>query len=123
LSQQATALRLQQEKEARTKEVDTARWRLDHGDAPCEEAVKEWVRSQRKKVQKAEETAKRLENELPADDVSSPLKTTAEPRPTAYIPIDHFLPRPYGTLAPFKPSEPGANMRHFRQPEPKAIEL
>lgn len=52
--------------------------------------------------------------------------TTAEQRPTAYIPNDEYslpLPRPYGALAPFKPSEPGSNMRHFRKPIVKPIEI
>ncbi|OWK06479.1 CCDC146, partial [Cervus elaphus hippelaphus] len=45
--------------------------------------------------------------------------TTAEQRPNAYIPEAEAtlpLPKPYGALAPFKPSEPGANMRHIRKP-------
>uniref|UniRef100_A0A3P8ZVE5 Coiled-coil domain containing 146 n=1 Tax=Esox lucius TaxID=8010 RepID=A0A3P8ZVE5_ESOLU len=51
--------------------------------------------------------------------------TTAEARPTAYIPPGDVLPlpKPYGALAPFKPSEPGANIRHIRKPEPKPIEI
>lgn len=45
--------------------------------------------------------------------------TTAEQRPNAYIPEAEAtlpLPKPYGALAPFKPSEPGANIRHIREP-------
>lgn len=52
--------------------------------------------------------------------------TTAEPRPTAYVPDDAYslpVPRPYGALAPFKPSEPGSNIRHFRKPIIKPIEI
>lgn len=45
--------------------------------------------------------------------------TTAEPRPNMYIPQDDLLilPKPYGALAPFKPTTPGANMRHIRKPK------
>lgn len=50
-------------------------------------------------------------------------KTTAEPRPTAYIPDDLGIPKPYGNSAPFKPSELGTTMRHIRLPNPKPIEL
>ncbi len=50
-------------------------------------------------------------------------RTTAEPRPNAYIPDDVGLPQPYGRLAPFKPSDAGSTMRHIRRPEPKDIEL
>ncbi|XP_058281416.1 coiled-coil domain-containing protein 146 isoform X2 [Hylobates moloch] len=52
--------------------------------------------------------------------------TTAEQRPNAYIPEADAtlpLPKPYGALAPFKPSEPGANMRHIRKPVIKPIEI
>lgn len=52
--------------------------------------------------------------------------TTAEQRPNAYIPEAEAtlpLPKPYGALAPFKPSEPGANIRHIRKPVIKPIEI
>ncbi len=69
--------------------------------------------------------------------------TQAEPRPQAYAPSDDAdiqIARPYGSHAPFKPryersslflneyyviyfSEPGANMRHIRKPNPKPIEI
>ena len=52
--------------------------------------------------------------------------TTAKPRPNAYIPDDDSelpIPRPYGSLAPFKPTEPGSTMRHVRKPVIKPIEI
>jgi len=52
--------------------------------------------------------------------------TTAEPRPSAYLPsVDHDLqlPRPYGSHAPFRPTESGSNMRHIRKPTVKPIEI
>jgi len=52
--------------------------------------------------------------------------TMAEPRPDAYLPNEEDdlpIPRPYGSQAPFKPSEPGANMRHIRKPVIKPVEL
>lgn len=50
--------------------------------------------------------------------------TTAEPRPGAYLPLTDPLPlpRPYGALAPFKPSQPGANMRHMRKPSLRSLD-
>ena len=54
------------------------------------------------------------------------ITTTAEPRPNAYIPDDESelpVPRPYGASAPFKPSEPGSNIRHIRKPIIKPIEI
>lgn len=52
--------------------------------------------------------------------------TTAEQRPNAYMPeadTELPLPKPYGAMAPFKPSEPGANRRHIRKPVVKPIEI
>ena len=51
-------------------------------------------------------------------------KTTAEPRPNAYIPTDSIgLPIPYGQFAPMKPSVPGSTMRHIRKQQPIQMEL
>ena len=36
---------------------------------------------------------------------------------------DIALPRPYGAMAPFKPSEPGSTMRHTVKPQPREIEI
>ena len=50
-------------------------------------------------------------------------KSTALQRPNAYVPEEMAIPVPYGVNAPFKPSEPGAIMRHFRNPEPLDVEI
>jgi len=58
--------------------------------------------------------------------ISEGCKSTAEPRPNAYIPDDESelpIPRPYGSHAPFKPQEAGTTMRHIRKPVPKPIEI
>jgi len=49
----------------------------------------------------------------------------AEARPNAYVPQDDALPlpKPYGARAPFKPSQPGANMRHIRKPTLKPLDI
>lgn len=113
---QATALRLQQEKTLREKALEEARWRHDHGEAPTEEAIKEFNRDERRRLHDAEVAMRREEAE-------EGLQSTAEPRPTAYIPDDIGIPKPYGNLAPFKPSELGSSMRHIRPPNPKPIEI
>lgn len=44
----------------------------------------------------------------------------------AYIPDDEDgipVPKSYGKNAPFKPQEGGANMRHFKKPKIKEIEI
>ncbi len=52
----------------------------------------------------------------------------AEPRPNAYLPetsgsVELPIPKPYGSNAPFKPADAGAQLRHFRKPVIKPIEI
>ncbi|KFP18115.1 Coiled-coil domain-containing protein 146 [Egretta garzetta] len=125
---QALAIKLQQEMRNKEHFLMTVSSRIDQGLPPPKETENEWLKILRnEKLQKeaAEARAKRAAEEELA---SAPgcVHTTAEQRPTAYIPGDEYslpLPRPYGALAPFKPSEPGSNMRHFRKPLVKPIEI
>lgn len=119
---QATALRLQQEKTYRDKLLDEATWRLDHGEVPFDEAAKEYDLIERKKAQEIERLTRR-EEEVRLQQPTNTSNTTAEPRPTAYIPDDLGIPKPYGNLAPFKPTESGSTMRHIKQPQIKQIEI
>lgn len=102
--------------------MEEAIWRYDHGEAPSEEAIKELSRSDRQRVMVMEAALHRQE-EIQMELPGNMLKTAAEPRPTAYIPDDLGIPRPYGNSAPFKPSEVGSTMRHIRVPVIKPIEI
>jgi hypothetical protein len=64
-------------------------------------------------------------NRLAAESAApGAVRTTADPRPNAYIPDDELgIPRPYGSHAPFKPQEAGSSMRHIRRPVQKEIEI
>jgi hypothetical protein len=120
---QATALRLQQEKISREKVLEEARWKLDHGQPPTEDAIKTWNRNERKRLANIETAIRREEELQESSDGKLGVKTAAEPRPTAYIPDDMGIPKPYGASAPFKPTEAGATMRHIKMVTPKAIEI
>jgi hypothetical protein len=120
---QATALRLQQEKISREKVLEEARWKLDHGQPPNEDAIKTWNRNERKRLANIETAIRREEELQESSDGKLGVKTAAEPRPTAYIPDDMGIPKPYGASAPFKPTEAGATMRHIKMVTPKAIEI
>jgi len=119
---QATALRLQQEKANREKILEEAKWRFDHGEAPTKDAIKDWNRNERKRLMSIE-AAMRREEELEMSQPQNATKTAAEPRPTAYIPDDIGIPKPYGNSAPFKPTEPGSTMRFMVKPVSKPIEI
>nr|XP_013035860.2 coiled-coil domain-containing protein 146 isoform X1 [Anser cygnoides]XP_047924370.1 coiled-coil domain-containing protein 146 isoform X1 [Anser cygnoides] len=125
---QALAIKLQQEMRDKEQFLMTVSARIDQGLPPPKETEIEWLKILRnEKVYKeaAEARARRAAEEEQAA-VPGCVPTTAEQRPTAYIPNDENslpLPRPYGALAPFKPSEPGSNMRHFRKPIVKPIEI
>ncbi|CAM9669684.1 unnamed protein product [Ectocarpus fasciculatus] len=119
---QATALRLQQEKTAREEQLEEAKWKLSHGEAPTEDTIKDWNRKERKRLAQTE-AALQSGDELRLMEPNTMAKTTAEPRPTAYIPDELGIPKPYGGSAPFKPTELGSTMRHIKMPNPKEIEI
>eukprot|EP00606_Chrysophyceae_sp_TOSAG23-5_P000247 GSChrysophyteH2.ASY1.ANO1.465.1 assembled CDS len=110
-------------KTSREKILEEAKWKLDHGEPPTDDAVKTWNRNERKRLANIE-TAIRREEELAEEtDGKLGVKTAAVPRPSAYIPDDMGIPKPYGRSAPFKPTEAGSTMRHIKMVNPKAIEI
>ncbi|GMH48988.1 hypothetical protein TrVE_jg8776 [Triparma verrucosa] len=121
---QATAMKLQQEKHLREKEFQECKERFDRGEPPSEEAEREWYRLERSRIER-EDAA---ENDVVAQSSgglvpTTAKRTTAEPRPNAYIPDEVGIPKPYGALAPFKPAEVGSSMRHIRKPKESKIEI
>uniref|UniRef100_A0AAR2K0U3 Cilia- and flagella-associated protein 58 central coiled coil domain-containing protein n=1 Tax=Pygocentrus nattereri TaxID=42514 RepID=A0AAR2K0U3_PYGNA len=124
---QAQALCLQQELRERELQLDSCQRRLEQGLPPSDSIEQEWqrcLREQHRHQADAEEKA-RIAEEEERNLLPNGVYTTAETRPNAYIPGEDPLPlpKPYGALAPFKPSEPGTNMRHIRKPQPKPIEI
>uniref|UniRef100_A0A8C9L4Y9 Coiled-coil domain containing 146 n=1 Tax=Pavo cristatus TaxID=9049 RepID=A0A8C9L4Y9_PAVCR len=118
---QALAIKLQQEMRDREEFLMIVSSRIDQGLPPPKETEIEWLKVLRNEKMHKEAAEAREQAAVPGH-----VLTTAEPRPTAYVPDDAYslpVPRPYGALAPFKPSEPGSNMRHFRKPIIKPIEI
>uniref|UniRef100_A0A670J3H1 Coiled-coil domain containing 146 n=1 Tax=Podarcis muralis TaxID=64176 RepID=A0A670J3H1_PODMU len=120
---QAHAIKLQQEMRDKEQFLMTITSRLEKGLPLPKEVETEWL-----KVLRDEEVGENNATEKKEEQYSLPTSvfTTAEQRPNAYIPDDENvlpLPRPYGALAPFKPGEPSANMRHIRKPIVKPIEV
>jgi len=125
---QAETMKLQQEVQTKRSSVEDAYRRLDVGLPPNDESQLEWERLVREDELKNSRTLQKQQMEEEAEQYTVPggITTTAEPRPNAYIPDDTTelpVPRPYGALAPFKPTEPGACMRHIRKPVIKPIEI
>lgn len=125
---QAEAMKLQQEVKGKEQELEQSYVRMERGEAPNEEAEREWLRMVRDEARREKELIERKEREEEEEHYRLPggIYTTAEPRPNAYIPDDDSelpIPRPYGSLAPFKPTEPGSTMRHIRKPVIKPIEI
>ena len=123
---QATAMKLQQTKHDREMEYEDAQWRLQQGQAPTEAAEHAWYRTERDRLRKIESAQSGGSGARGMADGMVPaaiVRTTAEPRPNAYIPDEIGIPKPYGALAPFKPMQQGATMRHIRKPKPREIEI
>ncbi|XP_075713445.1 coiled-coil domain-containing protein 146 [Rhinoderma darwinii] len=126
--QQANYIKLQQEARDKEKFVHRCYTRMEQGLPPSEETEHEWKHLLRKDLRRQleKEEKARAEEEEEHHILPNGTYTTAEQRPNAYIPQDENLlplPRPYGALAPFKPSEPCSNMRHIRKPLIKPIEI
>ena len=116
---QSMAMRLGEERAQLEDEVRRMAEREAEGGAPSDEAVRLLDREDLRSTRRAEaQTRRRAEAE--AEDGP---KTTAEARPNAYIPEGLPIPRPYGRFAPMRPPKTGAQMRHFRAPEARDIEL
>ncbi|XP_062990270.1 coiled-coil domain-containing protein 146 [Elgaria multicarinata webbii] len=125
---QAFAIKLQQEMRDKEQFLMCVTSRLEKGLPPPKEVEMEWL-----KVLRDEQTYKTITEEKAKHAIEEEQRalptsifTTAEQRPNAYIPDEDNvlpLPRPYGALAPFKPGDPSANMRHIRKPIVKPIEI
>lgn len=123
---QASSMKLAAEREDLGSEFQAAKERVLNDQPPTEDAEREWLRMERDRLQLAESHVAAAQRA--AEDAAMPngpsARTTAEPRPNAYVPQDAKslgVPKPYGRYAPFKPSELGSNMRHIRKPEPREI--
>ncbi|XP_024141615.1 coiled-coil domain-containing protein 146 isoform X1 [Oryzias melastigma] len=114
---QADALWEKQQIKEKEVQMERCQRRLEQGLSPHPEIEEEWRRTLRDKRrrQKDKEEKERLAEEDKWKPLPSGKRTTADIRPNAYIPENDLLPlpKPYGAMAPFKPSQPGANMRHF----------
>eukprot|EP00932_Pfiesteria_piscicida_P004404 SRR837773.1431.p1 GENE.SRR837773.1431~~SRR837773.1431.p1 ORF type:complete len:448 (+),score=232.72 SRR837773.1431:31-1344(+) len=122
---QATAHKLQKERDEVCERAVDARERLRNGEPPTATADQEFARllqlEQQRELDKQASAQRRQEEEIMNSNFT---RTTAEPRVNAYIPEDeHGLPKAYGNNAPFKPTLPGSTMRHIRKPNPPAIEI
>ncbi|KAJ3272865.1 hypothetical protein HDV01_005188 [Terramyces sp. JEL0728] len=136
---QAMAMSLYRETAEKECLLEEANNRLETGDIPLEQIEGDFIREERKrqqrkaKLQALNEKRERVANgrfiELEDDFyLHGKVKTTAEPRPNAYIPETTGLgqlpiPKPYGEHSPFKPQEPGAQLRHYKKPSVLPIEI
>ena len=120
---QAAIVGLEREKGVVERVVGEMRERMEAGVAPTREAEQEYMRRVRDKVRVKEALVSLQRTKEDNELIEGVVRSTAEVRPNAYIQQDLGLPKPYGGLAPFKPSMLGAQMRHFRPPQPKEVQL
>ena len=123
---QASAMRLEAEKSDKEKSLALARQRHEQDQPPTDDAEHEWFRMERDRARRQEALMDgRMAKAQEQDEGSFSLqgKSTAEARPNAYIPEELGIPKPYGSLAPFKPTALGSNLRHIRQPKTQEIQL
>lgn len=122
---QASAHKLQHERDEACERAIIARQRIQNGEPPTDSADTEYSRMLQQEQQRELDRQAAIQRKADEDIMNSNFtRTTAEPRVNAYIPEDdHGLPKAYGLNAPFKPTQPGTTMRHIRKPNPKPIEI
>lgn len=148
---QATTIRLENEQETLRTVIVEGQLLLNDQKAPFQEAEIEWANMERNRQRSIEQLTNHLVNSrgvnhrdwTPSYDYTTEhhhhpdtasaaassagagskvnAKTTAEPRPNAYIADDIGIPKPYGAHAPFKPTPLGANLRHIKKPQPRQV--
>lgn len=107
---QAILLKLKEEKEYQEERLNQSRQLLHEGMAPSDDALRDLRRLLRDRDRG---TGDKSSSDIYTDEfghtfypASYALRTTAEPRPTAYLPDTGIeIPMPYGNMAPFKPTE------------------
>ncbi|OQR92276.1 MBO2, coiled coil flagellar protein [Thraustotheca clavata] len=117
---QATAMKLQQEKHDHQLEYEQSVLNFENGRPPNVKCEQEWYRIESSRLAKEYKRATQNNTLLIPTQIT---RTTAEPRPNAYVPDELGIPKPYGSLAPFKPTMTGSTMRHIRQPQRRDIEI
>ncbi|KAH6568449.1 hypothetical protein BASA60_008634 [Batrachochytrium salamandrivorans] len=137
---QALAASLYHEKNEKEALVQEALSRLETGDIPTEQIEQDFIKLEKLKVRKESKQRAAMERNMrekagrlvDVDDddfyIYGKVRTMAEPRPNAYIPDasghgELPIPKPYGEHAPFKPQEPGTQIRFYRKPVDKPIEI
>ncbi|CAK8989068.1 unnamed protein product [Durusdinium trenchii] len=118
---QATAHKLQKERDEACERAILARENLENGQAPTEAADGEFQKMLQVEHQRELDRQAAVQRKQEEDVMNSNFtRTTAEPRVNAYIPDDeHGLPKAYGVNAPFKPTAQGSTMRFIRKPNPQ----
>jgi len=120
---QASIIGLERERGEAERVVGEMSERMEGGSAPTREAEQEYMKRVRDKTRVKEALVSLQRTKEDSELIEGVVRSTAEVRPNAYIQQDLGLPKPYGGLAPFKPSVLGAQMRHFRPPQPKEVQL
>ena len=118
---QAISLQLEEEREEQEETLNQSEELVKEGKAPSNDALRDLKRLLRRNTSNPHSIDNRLDDGFghvyyPANYA---LRTTAEPRPLAYIPDSGIeIPKPYGAMAPFKPNDcNGSTMRRIRPPD------
>merc|ERR1719163_1452014 len=122
---QATAMKLQAERDQVQERVMEAREGFEEGRPPTPDCDLEFDRQLQIEAQKAVDRQAAVQRRQEEEILNSnATRTTAEPRVNAYIPDGEYgLPKAYGAHAPFMPTVLGTTARHIRKPNPKPIEI
>ena len=116
---QASTIKLELDVRGAEDQLGDARSRVEQGLAPTDDVAERYEKDRRNEARMSEILRTRREREFAALASPDTLRTTAERRPTSYIPDTELgLPLPFGGHAPFRPTlqVQGNVARYCRKP-------
>ena len=121
---QATAIKLNEQKEHLQMVYLEGKKNFDVGLAPTPEAEIEYLKMIRDKRRFQEERQLRQQREKLKENIPPfATKTTAQQRVNAYISEQLGVPIPYGASRPFNPSVLGVHFQKVRKPKARDIDI
>ncbi|EGR33105.1 hypothetical protein IMG5_061610 [Ichthyophthirius multifiliis] len=121
---QAMIIKLERERKEIQEIVENAKIQENEGKAPTGDSELEYQKLLRNKIKFFEEKKLKLEKEnLEKNFTPFLTKTKAEHRFDTYVENSNGFVKPYGAHAPFKASGVCYNLKHYKKPEIKEIEI
>ena len=123
---QASSIKLEMDVDQMEEQVRISKDAVQQGEPPSEEVAYNFEKEEADKARRKEMLLQRKER-LKAEAEQVSMRTKAEARPNAYIPLDSDLAisKPYGSHAPFKPTTDAQHNIHrfYRKTQVRELDI